>query len=322
MTALRTFSGIAEAAQLPGPLHLAIGMFDGLHLGHQAVIEACIHSAARAGGTAAVLSFWPHPSALMNPERRTRMMMPRETKRRVLARLGLNAFIEQSFTTEFAAIPGELFLAELKANLPGLAAIYVGENWRFGARRVGNIKLLLQCAPPLGISVFSAPRVNFNGETISSSRIRTSLAEGDMATVNALLGYSYFAEGRTAQGKQLGRTIGFPTLNLAWKPELAPAFGVYAVRVASAASIEAGSPQWHPAIANYGMRPTIGGSVEPLLESHLLGECPFDYGAEIVVEFCRFVRPEQRFSSLQELKQQIEKDTALVSSDFRLQGPP
>ncbi len=321
MTALRTFTGIGEAAGLPGPLHLAIGMFDGLHLGHQSVIEACLHSAARAGGSAAVLSFWPHPSALMNPERRTRMMMPPAVKRQVLARLGVVALIEQPFTEAFGAIPAEDFLPMLRAALPALSAVYVGENWRFGAGRKGDVSLLLASAVRLGVSVFSAPRVHFNGEPISSSRIRASLASGDMASVNALLGYSYFARGCTSQGRQLGRTIGFPTLNLAWQPELAPAFGVYAVRVASAASFDAGVPLWHPAIANYGMRPTIGGALEPLLESHLLGECPFGYGDEIVVEWLRFVRPERRFPGLQELKLQIQEDTRKVSEDFRLQAP-
>lgn len=323
MTAFRTIPGIGAAADLGGPLHLAIGMFDGVHLGHQSVIEAALHSAARTGGVAAVLSFWPHPSALFAPvERRTRLLMPPETKRRVLARLGVAALIEQPFTTEFAKGAAEDFLPALKAALPRLAAVYVGDNWRFGAGRAGDVSLLLRTAAPLGITVFSAPRVQLDGEAISSSRIRACLAAGDMRSVNALLGYTYFAEGRTQSGRQLGRTIGFPTLNLAWTPEASPAFGVYAVRVASAASLGAGRFEWSPAIANYGLRPTVGGANVPLLESHLLGQCPFNYGDEIVVEWQRFVRPERRFDDLQQLRQQIEKDICEVREDFRLQGAP
>lgn len=320
MTSFRTIPGIERAAELGGPLHLAIGMFDGVHLGHQAVIEAAVHSARRAGGVAAVLTFWPHPSALVAPERRTRMMMPPELKRVILARLGVPALVEQAFTPEFASVEAEDFIPRLKAALPSLSSVYVGENWRFGAGRKGDIRTLLLTAAPLGVGVFSAPRVHFNGEPISSSRIRQDLAAGDIGKVNALLGYAYFAQGRTAQGKQLGRTLGFPTLNLSWSPELAPAYGVYAVRVASAASVESGSPLWHPAVANYGLRPTVGGATSPLLEAHLLKTCPFTYGDEIVVEWLRFVRPEKRFDGLQALKNQIEMDRLNVSEDFRLQG--
>ena len=322
MTAFRTLPGIDQAASLPGPLHLAIGMFDGVHLGHQSVIEAAVHTAARAGGTAAVLSFWPHPSALVSPERRTRMILGPEAKRAVIAGLGVAALIEQPFTEEFARGSAEEFLPRLKAALPKLAAVYVGENWRFGAGRTGDIALLLRSAAALGVTVFSAPRVHLNGEPISSSRIRAALVAGDITQVNTLLGYPYFAEGCTVRGAQLGRTLGFPTLNLPWDPDLRPAFGVYAVRVASAASLAEGSPVWCPGVANYGIRPTVGGTRDPLLEIHVLGECPFGYGDRIEVEWLRFQRAEQRFPDVQALREQIEKDVAAISSDFRLQGSP
>lgn len=298
-----------------GPVHLAIGMFDGLHLGHQAVIEAAVHSARRTGGKAGVLSFWPHPSALFRGEDRSRMIMGPEAKLHVLAGLGVDFVLQQNFTREFAAITPPEFVALVKASLPGLSAIYVGDNWRFGAGRGGDVQSLNRLAAEAGVSVFSAPRVSYNGEAVSSSRIRECLRAGRLAEANAMLGYNYFAEGRTQGGRQLGRTIGFPTLNLAWEPELTPAYGVYAVRVAPR-----GGERWYPGIANYGLRPTVGEAKAPLLETHLLGECPFNYGSEITVEWLRFVRPERKFDSLQSLKKQMEADMLEVSSDFRLHG--
>ena len=313
MSAPFVFEGIARATPPSGPLHLAIGMFDGVHLGHQAVIASAVHSASRMAGVAGVLTFWPHPSALFNSAKRTRMLMAPVTKHRVLAGLGVDLIIEQPFVPEFAAIPAEEFLATLKRALPSLVAVYVGENWRFGAGRTGDVGLLLRTAEPLGLSVFSAPRVHFNGTPISSTRIREALAGGAIEEANALLGYSYFAEGETQPGRRLGRTIGFPTLNLSWEPEAMPAFGVYRVRVARPDRV-----RWFPAVANYGLRPTVGEAKEPLLEIHVLGDCPFAYRDRIVVEWLRFQRPEQRFSSIDELREQIAKDREQARAEFFL----
>ncbi len=313
MRAPAIFDGIDRADPPRRPLHLAIGMFDGVHLGHQAVIAAAVHSAERTGGAAGVLTFWPHPSALFNPARKTRMIMAPTTKNRVLAGLGVDFIIEQPFVPEFASIPAEGFLAALKRALPSLTSVYVGENWRFGAGRTGDVALLLRTAEPLGLSVFSAPRVHFNGTPISSTRIREALVSGAIGDANALLGYSYFAQGETQPGRRLGRTIGFPTLNLPWEPELMPAFGVYRVRVARPDRI-----RWHPAVANYGLRPTVCESKEPVLEVHVLGDCPFAYRDQIVVEWLRFMRPERRFSDIDELREQIAKDRDQARAEFFL----
>jgi len=292
-----------ESAQLPAlPLHLAIGMFDGVHLGHRAVIEAAVQSARRSGGVAAVLTFHPHPSALFNPANPTRMILPAATKARLMFGLGVDAVIAQPFTPEFARIPSEGFLAWLKQRLPHLTAVYVGQNFRFGAGRRGDVALLVAGAPALNLSVFSAPPVNFDGQPISSTRVRGLLEAGDVAAASALLGYTYFAEGRVIPGRRLGRTLGFPTLNLAWAPELRPRLGVYAVRVSAEAS---GARQ---GVANYGVRPTVGLSSDPLLESHVLGPCPFGEGDAITVEWRNFLRPEMKFSSLEDLRAQIARD--------------
>ncbi len=292
-----------EAARLPAkPLHLAIGIFDGLHLGHQSVIEAAIHSAKRSGGLAGVLTFTPHPSVLLRPENPTRLLMPPAMKRAVLARLGVDVLIEQPFTPDYAAISADEFVPHLRRHLPNLTAIYVGENWRFGRGRAGDVALLVAEAQKVGLSVYSAPRLNHNGAAISSSRIRELLAQGEMAAVNAMLGYSYFTEGVVERGRQLGRTLGFPTLNVAWEPELPPRYGVYAVEVI------AGQKRPVKAVANYGLRPTVTQTSQPLLEVHLLEASSLTYGDKIAVNWLHFLRPESKFGSLEELRAQIESD--------------
>ena len=313
MNPLQQYAGIEHAALPPAPLHLAIGMFDGVHLGHRAVIEAAVQSARRSGGTAAVLTFSPHPSTLFRPNQPTRLIMDATNKARVLHRLGMDAMITQPFTPEFAQVAAMDFLPWLRQRAPQLAAVYVGENFRFGQGRKGDIALLVAEGKKQGVTVFSAPRVNFDGEPISSTRIRALLEAGEVAAANALLGYSYFAEGPVVPGKRLGRTIGFPTLNVAWAPDLRPRFGVYVVRVAGAKSVTA-----LPGVANYGLRPTVEQAVEPLLEAHVLGDCPFEAGDTVTVKWLRFIRPERKFSGVEELRAQIAKDRAEAAADFSL----
>jgi riboflavin kinase / FMN adenylyltransferase len=310
------FASLEQAAGLPSrPLHLAIGMFDGVHLGHRAVVEAAVQSARRSGGIAAVLTFFPHPSALFRPENPTRLIMPSTAKARVLFELGVEAVIEQPFTPEFARIEAGEFLPHVRRVLPRLVGIYVGENWRFGRDRLGDVALLVAEGRRLGVGVFSADRVNFDGEPISSTRIRGLLEAGDVAAANELLGYTYFTEGMVAPGARLGRTLGFPTLNLAWEPELRPRLGVYVARVSGAKS-----PGPLPAVANYGLRPTVGLDTRPRLESHVLGPCPFGEGDALAVEWLRFLRPEQKFSGPAELRAQIARDVAAARAEFGL--PP
>ena len=303
-----------EKTTLPArPLHLAIGMFDGVHLGHRAVIDAAVQSARSSGGVVAVLTFWPHPSVLFRPQDPTRMIQDAPTKARMLLGLGVDAVVTQPFTPELARIAAENFLPWLREKLPTLAAVYVGENFKFGQGRRGDVAVLLNSARALGIKVFSAPRVNLDGEPISSTRIRGLLEKGEIAAANALLGYHYFAAGAVIPGKRLGRGLGFPTLNLAWSPALRPRLGVYAVRVSGA-----NSAMPLPAVANYGLRPTVEQATEPRLESHLLGACPFGEGDAIEVEWLRFLRPEMKFSGVEELRAQIAKDRDAAAADFSL----
>lgn len=295
--------GLERAALPARPLHLAIGMFDGVHLGHRAVIEAAVQSARASGGLSGVLTFWPHPSAVFRPEDPTRLMQPLALKARMIQTLGVDVVITEHFDERLAAVKAEEFLPWLKRRLPGLAAIYVGENFRFGQARQGDVAMLVAAGRQQGVRVFSAPRVSLDGEPISSTRIRAQLAAGDVAAANSLLGYAYCAEGVVTGGKRLGRTIGFPTLNIPWAPELPPRYGVYVVRVSGSKSA---APR--PAVANYGVRPTVEQAAEPRIEAHVLGECPFGEGDLVRVEWLHFLRPEMKFASVEELRAQIGRD--------------
>ena len=316
MSALVHFEGLDRAALPAKPLHLAIGMFDGVHLGHQSVIDSALHSARRSGGLAGVLTFWPHPSALFHPENPTRLLMPPAMKRRVLGQLGLDFVIEQNFSRDFAQIEAADFLPWLQRHLAQLNAVYVGENWRFGRNRAGDVAMLVEAARRLGLAVFSAPRLNHNGAPISSSRIRELLTAGDVAGANALLGYSYFAEGVVERGRRLGHTIGFPTLNLAWQPELRPRYGVYAVEVAT------GTKNPLKGVANYGVRPTVESAGAALLEVHLLEHSSLTYGDKLTVKWLHFLRPEGKFGGMEELRLQIAADVRNARQFFQNNPAP
>ncbi len=318
MNAPRSFASIEDARPfLTKPLYLAIGMFDGVHAGHRAVVCGAIQAARASGGLSAVLTFWPHPSRLFKPDFPVRLLQTPPDRERRLFELGADAVITQPFTQEFASIRAEDMLPFLKNALPTLAAVHVGENWRFGRGRAGDVPLLQSEGRKLGLKIVSTPRVSTNGEPVSSTRIRSLLAQGEIREVNALLGYRYFSEGVVVPGKKLGRLLGFPTLNLAWKPDLAPGFGVYVVRIRS---LRVENSPWLPAVANYGLRPTVEQTTEPRLEVHVLGACDLVEGDEVRVEWLSFLRPEMQFSDVGELKTQIASDRDRASAYFSKWG--
>lgn len=291
-------------ADIKSELHLAIGVFDGMHLGHKSVVESAVFSAQRSQGISAVLTFDPHPSQLFRPQDPTRLIMPIEAKVAMLHGIGVDCVICKQFDREFASIPAEDFFAYLKEQLPTLKSIYVGENFRFGQKRAGDVATLIESGRNLGLGVFSAERIKHNGEPISSTRIRGELVAGRIAEANDLLGYNYGFSGMVVGGAKLGREIGFPTLNLPWQPECLPRFGVYFVQFR-----KVGEASWAPAVANYGVKPTVEAHpTGPELEVHALHGTELDADDNVEVEWLKFIRPEQKFDSVDALKTQIAKD--------------
>lgn len=285
------------------PVHLAVGMFDGLHRGHQLVVESAKKAARASGGVCGALTFWPHPSRLFRPDDPARMILSPELKRLELAKLGLDFIVEEPFTRDFAGIDSSGFLSHLKSELPSLASVHAGENWRFGRGRSGNMVELARQGDAAGVVVNAIPCLESGTERVSSTRIRSLLTIGEIEEANSLLGYDYYSIGTVTQGKRMGRTIDAPTLNLPFEGDLKPAYGVYAVSVS-----DVSLGRQYKAVANFGLRPTVEMTTKPLLEAFLLEDCPFDYGHRLKVVWHKFLRQEEKFSGIDALKGQIAKD--------------
>ncbi len=295
---------IADLATLPGPLFLAIGVFDGVHLGHRAVIERALGDAENAGGTAVVVTFDPHPIRLLRPEHAPRLLTSTPHKIRLIRSLGVRHLLIIPFDHAFAATPPAEFIRSLARAARPLREICVGYEWSFGKNRAGNLALLDQLGRELGFDEVGVPAVEVDATVVSSTLIRSAVERGDLATAARLLGREYTILGTVTKGAQLGRTLGFPTANLSAHNEQFPPNGVYAVRVAHGSRALKG-------VANIGIRPTISNATgERLIEVHLF-DCHDDlYGEDLEVTFRHFLRPEQKFSGLDALRAQVESDAS------------
>lgn len=302
---MEVLGDIGELSDLPGPLHLAIGVFDGLHLGHRAVIEDAARSAAEGGGTLVVVTFDPHPVEVLSPERAPRLLTDTPHKLRLLEReLDVATVLVVRFDRAFSELSGEEFVQRLLDHAPdaGIARICVGHDWRFGRSRSGDLDLLEQMGLEKGFAVSGLGTVELEGSRVSSTRVREALACGDLAGASRLLGRNYSVHGTVERGRQLGRQLGFPTANLAVRREQLPPPGVYATRTRVGDEIFDG-------VANLGHRPTVDGAGSDLrLEVHLFGLDREIYGADVEVEFVAFLREERRFEGLEALTGQIGRD--------------
>lgn len=300
---LEVLTSIPELARLPGPIFLAIGVFDGVHLGHRAVIERTQHDARAAGGTAVVVTFDPHPIRVLRPERAPRLLTCTAHKLRLIRELGIRHLLIIPFDQTFAATPPEAFIRELAAAASPLREICVGHQWSFGKDRAGNLQMLQALGDEIGFQEVGVPAVEIDGQIVSSTVIRQSVERGDLATAARLLGRDYTVLGTVVKGLQLGRQLGFPTANLSAHNEQFPPNGVYAVTAAAK-----GTPA-HSGVANIGVRPTLEKSEgERLLEVHLFDFAGVLYGQDLEITFRAFLRPEQKFPSLEALRAQIADD--------------
>lgn len=293
---------ISELRNLPGPLFLAIGVFDGVHRGHQAVIRRALDAARFAGGTAVVVTFDPHPVRVLRPGQAPRLLTSTAHKLRLIRDLGVMHQLVIPFDLGFAATPPEDFIRALAAAAQPLREICVGFEWSFGKGRAGNLALLDRLGAELGFDEVGVPAVEMEGEIISSTLIRHAVETGELARAARLLGREFTILGTVVEGDRLGRKLGFPTANLSAHNEQFPPNGVYAVEAKR-------GDQMLPGVANIGVRPTVknvGG--ERLLEVHLFDFQEEIYGEDLEITFRKFLRPEQKFAGIEELRAQIQKD--------------
>ena len=297
------------------PVYLALGMFDGVHRGHEAVLHQAQQSARENGGIAVAFTFPEHPASYLRPEEKPSLLMNKDEKAKRLLEIGMEGVVLRTFDREFADVQARHFASFLIARVPSLTGLCVGQNFRFGKGRTGNDTALKEYGEEVGLSVDVIKSELFSSLPVSSSRIREALMAGKVSDVNDMLGWKYTISGEVLKGKGMGKEFGFPTINIPWCPEARPAYGVYLGRVKNGSSEET-----KYAVANYGLRPTVEeGATQPLLEVHVLDPIDEEFGSagqQLSMTLESFLRPEQKFDSVDELKSQIEYDL-LKAEDCR-----
>jgi riboflavin kinase/FMN adenylyltransferase len=296
----------AAAALEPGsrPVCAAIGVFDGVHLGHQRVLRQTMADSAEHQAVSVVVTFDRHPNAVVAPARTPPLIYPLDKKLEVIASCGVEAAYVIRFDKAFSRIPGEQFARDLARDFGQLKSICVGDGFMFGAGRSGNVALLQKLGGQLGFTLRALSEVELDGQPISSTRVREAVRAGDFELAGRMLGRPYSLRGVVIQGEHLGRKLGFPTANLDVAGLLTPPPGVYA------AEARLGSAR-HRAAVNIGHRPTIH-SADPQLhvEAHLLDFDGDLYGQALELEFQKKLREEKRFPTTEALSAQIAEDIA------------
>lgn len=295
-----TVHSLENLAALDAPLHLALGVFDGVHIGHQAVIARAVEAAKRDGGLAGVLTFDPHPIRVIAPKKApSSLLATLNHKAEIVKELGAQLFVAVHFDAAFAAKEaGEFLDALFRAPVRTIA---VGEDWRFGRGRHGDVDFLEEQAAIRNFTLEAVAPVMSDGDRVSSTRIRQAIRDGNLKAASRMLGRAYSVCGPVVYGRQLGRTIGFPTANISTGDAQLPPDGVWAIHARLPdRSVKKG-------VANLGKRPTVDGNARSL-EVHLFDLSADLYGQEIEIEFLNFLRPEKKFDGIDELKNQIAKD--------------
>ncbi len=312
---MKIFHG-TENANIQKPTVLTLGVFDGLHLGHQKIMQTVVERATSAGAPAAhptVITFDPHPRAFLHPESAPPLLQTLDQRLANLEMLGIEQTIVVKFDKEFASQPAENFLREIVHDRLHAKEVYLGKGFAFGKDRGGNIELLRKMSSELGFVADEVPEVQLRGHRISSSKIRDFLAEGRVNLARRMLGRPYGVEGVIIRGDRRGHTIGFPTANLHPHNRVIPKFGVYAT-----ATLVEGT--WRKSITNIGVRPTFGKDVEPSIESYIFDFDGDLYGDVLRVRFLHRLRDERKFNGIEELTTQIKKDSARALNYFRHRG--
>lgn len=300
---MRVIPGSSSYPASEPPLVLGIGNFDGVHRGHRALLDRLEALARTAGFPAALLTFRPHPAQVLRPAEAPPLICDEQDERALLAEAGVETLIEEPFVPELARLTPELFVQRiLRQRLRARCAV-VGFNFRFGARAAGTASDLQRLGRAEGIAVEIVPPVELGGQPVSSSRIRAAVREGRMEHAAELLGRPFRLSGTVVHGDGRGRTLGFPTVNLAPSTPLLPRAGVYAARASLADGRQVG------AATSLGVRPTFGGETLTI-EAYLLDFSGDLYGQRVSLDLLRFLRAEQRFAGRDELVAALRDDVA------------
>lgn len=298
---MKIFHG-TENANILRPTVLTLGVFDGLHLGHQAIMKTVVERANIVEAVPTAITFDPHPRSVLHPENSPPLLQTLDQRLANFEVLGIKQAIVIRFTKEFANQDAEIFLREIIHERLQAKEVYLGHGFAFGKNRGGNIELLKKMSEELGFYADEVNEVRLRNKRISSSKIRQLLKDGKVNIVRRMLGRPYGIEGAIIRGDQRGRTIGFPTANLKPKNRVIPKYGVYATAIL----IEG---VWRKGITNVGVRPTFENESEPSIETYVFDFEGDLYGDVLRVRFLHRIRDERKFSGIDELKTQIQKDT-------------
>ncbi len=285
-----------------------IGNFDGVHKGHQEILNYARELAKKEGKPFNVLTFEPHPRQVFNPKTEAFRITPIRSKVRIMRDMGVDNLMIMHFSKALFSMSAEKFTSEVLAKGLAVSHVVVGDNYRFGKERGGDVNTLIKLGKHCGFQVTSLPILNNReGERFSSSLIRLYLRRGDLESAENILGRHWEIEGRVIKGKQLGRTLGFPTANIRLNKYLKPRTGVYAVKVGI--PVNQDEYEWHNAVANFGTRPTVNGK-GLLFESHIFNWEEDIYGKRIIIRLIEYLRPEMKIQDIEKLKQTINEDKA------------
>jgi riboflavin kinase/FMN adenylyltransferase len=297
---MKVYYDIGEFREsLPHPV-VTMGNFDGIHLGHQEIFRILRREAEENSGTALVITFFPHPLKVLHPERAPRLITCLEDRIELIKCCGVGYILCLPFTEAFAGWDPERFVRDILIQKLGTKKVLVGEDFRFGKNRKGNIDFLQEKGKPYGYTVQKINPVQVDGMEVSSTRIRQCVQEGHIRESATMLGRPYSISGKVVSGEKRGKTLGFPTANLATDAELLPPNGVYAVRV-----VLAGDRR--PAVASLGVKPTFSGT-QFTIEAHIFDFDEDIYGESMRIEFVEWIREEKSFPDARALVQQIEGD--------------
>ncbi|MDX1652624.1 MAG: bifunctional riboflavin kinase/FAD synthetase [Brumimicrobium sp.] len=305
---MKIFQGFEELTKIPNPV-LTIGTFDGVHLGHQKIIKQLNTKAQEVGGESVLFTFYPHPRMVLFPQNHgLKLIQTQVEKLEKLERVGLQNVIVHPFTKRFSRLSAVEFVRDFLVNQLNVKTVVIGYDHQFGKNREGSLELLQELAPIYGFDVIEIGPQDIDDVNVSSTKIRRAIETGDIETANTFLGEPFEINGTVVQGKEIGRSLGYPTANLDVYSEvkLLPQIGVYAVRVVLDNKSE------YFGLLNVGLRPTVDESTDVTVEVHILDFSGDIYGQNLTLKVLKRVRDEQKYETREELKTQIGKDVEMA----------
>ena len=308
---MKIFQDLTAINSIPNPV-LTIGTFDGVHVGHQKILQQVKKEAEKIGGESVLFTFFPHPRMVLYPESHgLKLLQTQEEKMAKLARVGIENCIVYPFTFDFSRLSAIEFVRDILVNKLHIKKLVIGYDHQFGKNREGNIEFLKEICEVYGFEVIEIPAQDIDAVNVSSTKIRKAILDGDLAKANEYLGERFELTGTVVHGQAIGKTIGFPTANIKVNSELKliPGNGVYAVAVSLKDSDYIG-------MLNIGNRPTVNDSADRTIEVHILDFSGEIYAEEITVKFIDKLRDEKQFKDLQELQNQLKEDEKFIRTKY------